>query len=271
VRVALCLHGYFGTISTGDMSTSAGGYEHIKERVLSKVDQCDVFIHTWQPEFESQIRELYSPVLLEAEKQIDFEPICKRNDISQEYIDEGFTRSSTIYKNAIASRILSFYYSRYRALQLCKVGKYDWVITTRFDISQRGGDEVNKIRFFPNNPNDHLYTTYWDQMNSGYGDMWFYGSSEIMGRYSKIYKSALNDFKPKSEYEHMVTAGVPDSRYFNCYDFNDRHQFTNEVLKPQEQRSENLMKFPRWRMTDSHLHHKWFCTQNDLYEKTRWV
>ena len=34
-KIALCLHGYFGTLSENNFETSAGGYEHIKERLLS--------------------------------------------------------------------------------------------------------------------------------------------------------------------------------------------------------------------------------------------
>jgi hypothetical protein len=111
-------------------------------------------------------------------------------------------------------------------------------------------------------------------MNQGYGDMWFYGGREIMKKYSNIYDFALKDFKPRSDYEAMVTGlcgGVPDSQFFNCYDSNDYRQFSNELLKPEEQRSEALMRFPRWRVSDSHLHHKWFCIQNGLYQKTRWA
>ena len=32
MKVAVCLHGYFGTLSTNDFSTSKGGHEHIHHR-----------------------------------------------------------------------------------------------------------------------------------------------------------------------------------------------------------------------------------------------
>tara|TARA_R110000796_G_scaffold54835_2_gene128106 strand:+ start:10112 stop:10936 length:825 start_codon:yes stop_codon:yes gene_type:complete len=274
MKTALCLHGYFGTLSTGDFTTAAGGYEHIKERVFSKVDSVDVFVHCWQPEFEEQIEKLYNPKQSIYEGQIDFDKVCKENGIDQDYIDEGFPREQTFYKNAVASRILSFYYSRCQSLKLALEGDYDWVITTRFDIAQRGGPEVNKIRFFPDSVRDYLYTTYWDQMNQGYGDMWFYGSPSIMKKYSSIYDRALDDFKPRSGYEAMVVGaegGIPDSQFYNWYDTKDYRQFSNELIKPEEQRSETLMALPRWRLSDSHLYHKWFCMQNELYNKTRWV
>ena len=72
-----------------------------------------------------------------------------------------------------------------------------------------------------------------------------------------------------SRYEKILQAGWPDSNLFNVHDFNDPRQFTNEIDR--QTKSENLMSFPRWRITDSHLHHKWFCMQNGLYDITRWL
>lgn len=277
MRVALCLHGYFGTVSTGDNSTVIGGLKHINERIFSKCENIDVFVHCWQPEHKSMVEDFYSPKKSKFEEQIDFDKECVKNKIDQSYIDEGFPRPRTMYKNATASRILSFYYSRSEAIKLKKSYEkennftYDWVITTRFDIGQRGGSEVNQIRFDPNSESNYLYTTDWDQKNCGYGDMWFYGSSEVMDLYSSIYDKALSDFRPNSNYENCLTNGWFDSNFYNVYDFADSRQFTNELDKEASQRSKNLMVFPRWRMSDSHLHHKWFCKETGLYEKTRWV
>tara|TARA_B100001094_G_scaffold113793_1_gene109815 strand:+ start:495 stop:1304 length:810 start_codon:yes stop_codon:yes gene_type:complete len=269
MRVAVCLHGYYGTVSTGDFSTSTIGFQHIKETILSKVDNVDFYVHCWQPECKKEIVKVYNPVCCEFEEQIDFDKICAENKIYQNYFDEHFPRKKTMYKNANASRILSFYYSRCKSLKMSLDKDYDWILTTRFDISARGGKEVNQIRFLIDQDKEYLYTTDWQQKNVGYGDMWFYGSPSIMRRYSDIYTSALNDFRPLSRYEKIATTGWPDSNYFNVHDFNDQRQFTNEIDK--QQKSINLMKFPKWRVTDSHLYHKWFCMQNGLYEKTRWV
>ena len=167
MRTAVCLHGYFGTISTGDFTTTEGGFEHIKQRVLDKDTEVDFYIHCWQPEFETEIKELYKPKKIILEKQIDFDEVCRKNRLSQKYFDEHFQRNKTIYKNANISRILSFYYSRCESIKLSLNGDYDWVMVTRFDISQRGGQEVNKIRFLIDADNDFLYTTDWNQKHAG--------------------------------------------------------------------------------------------------------
>jgi len=272
MKVAVCLHGYFGTVSTGDFTTSAAGYENVKESILSKVDNVDFYVHCWQPEMEEQVRKLYNPKDAVFEDQIDFDVVAKQHNISQAHIDGNFPRHLTMYNNAIVSRILSFYYSRCESIKLALEEEYDWIITTRFDIGTRGGDiPVNKIRFYPEKESEYLYTTFWDQMNCGYGDMWFYGSPAVMRVYNKIYDRALEDFQPHSDYEKCVTTAWPHSKKYNVYDFDDPGQFTNELMLPEEQRTADLMAWPRWRVSDSHLYHKWFCMQNGLYERTRWI
>ena len=270
MNVAVCLHGYFGTLSTGDFSTSQGGFKHIQQRVVDTSHKVDFYVHCWQPQMKEKVFDFYNPKGCIFEDQIDFKSVCVESGIHQNYIDEYFPRSRTMYKNATAERILSFYYSRCESIKLAlKGGKYDWVLTTRFDISKRGGSEVNQIRFLSREDPSYLYTTDWNQKNAGYGDMWFYGSPDIMQRYSEIYKHALHDFRPMSQYERCVTTAWPDSNFFNHHDHNDQRQFTNEF--DNEEKSKHLMAFPKWRVTDSHLHHKWFCMQTGLYQLTRWV
>ena len=270
MRIALCLHGYFGTLSTGDFSTSHGGFEHIQQVIDMSRCEVDFYTHCWQPEMKQKVFDLYNPKAYIFEEQIDFKAVCAKSGIHQNYIDEYFPRYKTMYKNATAERILSFYYSRCESIKLALGSKkYDWILTTRFDISKRGGSEVNQIRFLFDADSSYLYTTDWNQKNAGYGDMWFYGSPEIMERYSKIYKHALSDFRPMSRYEKSVTTAWPDSNFFRYHDHNDERQFTNEVDR--KEKSEHLMAFPKWRVTDSHLHHKWFCMQTGLYDLTRWV
>ena len=269
MKIAVCLHGYYGTISTGDFSTSKGGKKHIEEQIISKCQDVDFYVHCWQPEFKEEVIKNYNPKESCFEEQIDFETICHDKAIYQNYFDEHFRRESSMYKNANIYRMLSFYYSRCESIKMALDKGYDWIITTRFDISQRGGREVNQIRFLINEENNYLYTTEWNQKNVGYGDMWFYGSNKIMKEYSKIYETAFLDFKPLSEYEKIVTTAWPDSNYYDVHSHTDKRQFSNEIDK--KEKSKILMKFPKWRVTDSHLYHKWFCMNNGLYEKTRWV
>ena len=95
MKVAVCLHGYYGTVSTGDFNTAKVGYEHIKEKILSKIKDVDFYVHCWQPEFQDDALQKYNPVKYKFEKQIDFDQVCKENGIYQEYLDEHFPRKKT--------------------------------------------------------------------------------------------------------------------------------------------------------------------------------
>lgn len=271
-KIAVCLHGYYGTLSVGDFTTSKKGFEHIKSVFGNNVD---FYVHCWQPEMTSQVEEMYQPLDSHFEKQINFKEIMGLEGISQEYIDEGFPRNLTMYKNATFERILSFYYSRCESLKMAlkSAKKYDWIVTTRFDISARGGDMVNNIRFISESDPSFLHTADWNQKNAGYGDMWFYGGEETMKSYSSIYGQALEDFKRDSLYQETLTQGWPYSLEYNENDHSDIRQFSNECDKIQTAPESQAikMKYPKWRMSDSHLHHKWFCLSNDLFHKTKWV
>lgn len=267
MKIALCLSGYFGTISTNDMSTAFGGHDHLTAKVLNN-ENVDVFIHNWQPELKIKIEKLYRPTCSVFEKQITF----KDNYESQTTFDG--THHYDIKK---MERVLSFYYSRCEAMKLCFEHekkydfKYDWVITTRFDISQHGGREVNQLRFDPKLDNSYFYTTFWNQINAGYGDMWIYSGSDVMKIYSKIYSQALQDFQYNSSYYKELTGGWFDSNRYEQLNSDDQRQFTNELLKPKSERSTELMRFSKDRLIDSHLHHKWFAKANHLYEITKWI
>jgi hypothetical protein len=54
MKIAVCLHGYFGTVSTGNMTTGYKSEEKIKTFFGDR--KVDYFIHCWQPELENTWR-----------------------------------------------------------------------------------------------------------------------------------------------------------------------------------------------------------------------
>ena len=90
MKVAVCLHGYFGTISTNDFSTSKGGFEHIQQEIVSKCDEVDFYVHCWQPNCEEQVNNLYFPKRSIFEQQKDFE-----NRVDQAYKDYPLVKLDT--------------------------------------------------------------------------------------------------------------------------------------------------------------------------------
>lgn len=277
MKIALALHGYYN--NTRDLKSGDNGFKYIYETLLDKYN-IDVFFHSWEPEIELYLKELYKPIYYTSEKQINFQDVMSENFIKQEYFDQGFNRQHSPYSSCKISSTLSFLYSRKKALDLVflyeqkKKFTYDIVITARFDLGQIEKNRilkyyVSKIYFNQNFDMNYVYSAMWDQLNAGYADQWFYSSSKNMKILSKAYDKALLDFQPGSRYEYTVTEGWPDSVQYDG-SFYDPNQFTNEKLKNWKSEAP-LMKYPLWQCVNNHIYYKWFFIDNNLYNWSKFV
>lgn len=269
-RTALCLYGYFSNRE----NENAGmlGYEYIKENIL-KYPNVDVFVHTWDLKNEKKIIELYNPKRIIAEKQLDYNAVASSYGLYQSDIDEGFDRNSTIYVNCTIQASLSFYNSRAMSILLKREYErdnnfeYDVVITARFDLGHRSGFHrgynVSQITFNPENDMNYIYSSMWVQINCGFADQWFYSNSENMNKFIYMGDHAIEDFKLGSNYNNALING--------WFDSNADDEFSNEVLKPKENRTTNLFKYPQWQIINNHLYHKFYLNKVELYEKSKYV
>lgn len=197
-KVALCLHGYFDSKMD---STSKGidGYEYIKREILDKAD-VDVYIHSWQPELEDEIRELYKPKKAIFEKQMDFSPIVKELGLDHLPGDSALGRSP--------ATVLSHFNSVSKVFLLVDddIYDYEWVIKARFDLGRinrntSGPDKHNPfpvqcIDFDMYNDPELLHMANWDYFDSdGPPDMWFYSEPSIMSKFKYLYYYAVNKMK----------------------------------------------------------------------------
>lgn len=266
MKYAVVLSGYFDTISTGIHNSGLLSKKKIDNFFNGK--DVDFYIHCWQPEKRELLNSLYSPKKIICEPQIDFTEVMKEHDISQEWFDDGFNRSSTMYNKALIHRSLSFFYSRKMALSLLE-GNYDQVFIMRLDIGNVGPDAVN----FPHRHDfsmscDNLYSVYWEQLNCGLGDMWFICNQEDSLKISKLYDRSLDYFKKNSDYSKAMTEGWPDSEFFD-FNSNDPRQFSNIVLSKKPVK--DLMKYPRWYCVNNHSIYKYFFIENGLYSKVVYI
>ena len=264
MKYAICLHGYFGTISVNNDDNGFNSHQKIKKFVQGK--EVDYFIHCWEPEKEQVLKDLYNPKKIVCEKQKDFNPIMQELDLDQSWFDEGFNRPATMYRNALISRSLSFFYSRSKALELLE-GEYD--IIMRLDIGNVGPDEVNfPYRFDFDSEEEYVYSVYWDQLNHGLGDMWFVCNQDNAKIMSTIYSKALDYFKKDSKYVKAMLEGWPDSENYPFYDSNNQKQFSNVVLSKEKT---VLMTYPKWYCVNNHTLYKYFFIDTDLYSITKYI
>ncbi len=276
MKIALCLSGYFDTLSVNALESGVRGYGHLFKTLFSKY-LVDVFIHCWQPEKLEILSTLYNPVCIEVDDQVDFHEIACRHGISQAYFDEGFDRESSGYQRCTIFNSLSFFYSRWRSIFLkrqheCDNGfLYDWVIVARLDIGQRGGWEVRNLYFDSQLDRSRVYFALYPQLNAGMPDMWFYGASSHIDSISTIYEMSLKYLLPESEYVEMAVSGWPDSKLFDINKPEDPSQYTNEVLLPCEIKSKCLMQYPLWYCINNHMLYKYHLLKVGLYDKVSYV
>ena len=144
--------------------------------------------------------------------------------------------------------------------------EYDCVIVSRFDAGQRSkvhrGYNVSEIPFSGSLDMNYLYSAMWMQLNAGYADQWFFSNSNNIDKLVEMHLDSLTDyFQKDSEYYQSLSTGWPDS--------NADDEFSNEMLK--SEKTENLVKYPRWQMINNHLLHKWHIRRIGLSEKSKFL
>lgn len=172
MKIAICLHGLSGGMnSKGRRIKAEEGYQCIKEHFLDKYPgQIDVFMHSWTPEAETKMIDLYQPISYKFEPQ-------KRFSNPKEV---GF--EPTFYKN-----MHSLYYSYRCVNQLKKKYEeeqgfiYDWVIHSRFDLSITKAE----IDFNTLNKTKIYFTGY--QQKRLLDHLWI-SSSKLMDKFIEVFK-----------------------------------------------------------------------------------
>lgn len=264
-KIALCLYGKFNNrlLPTSGIE----GFEYIKEKIL-KGRNVDIFIHSWDIESQSQIEQVYYDNIVTSlfEKQKNFNDVITAENIKESNFSPPGNQSFRTIANS-----LSFFYSRGRSIELKKEheekinSKYDIVICSRFDLGQIDkyngyqAYKTSEIIFDENLDMNYIYSAMWDQLNTGYADMWFYSSSKNMDTLTEMYKRSHSYYRLESQYVKVLTTGWPDSSATD--------DFSNELFK--NEKTTNLKTFAASEAHNNHIIHKWFFIDSGLYEKTK--
>jgi len=83
------------------------------------------------------------------------------------------------------------------------------------------------MKFDPSSNMNSVYSAYWDQINAGLSDHWFYGNSDNMNVVSSMYDDVIEYLSKDSEYIEAMMGG--------CFDTNAEDWFSNEFLKNKDE------------------------------------
>ena len=194
MKIAFCLHGNVGMLYTHKRNYKWDqyidyriGYTHFKKHIFNINNNVDVFIHSWNTDFEKGIKDIYKPKLSLFEKQKTF---------GAEWKDEvGATRKEHMF---------SRWYSAKESLRLKREYEeknnftYDYVISTRFDLLFLQNlnfnlFEDNSLLYVPLNKNFMSH-------NPRILDYFFFSNSKNMDKYiGGLYNWLLPRLKIKDE------------------------------------------------------------------------
>jgi hypothetical protein len=252
LKTALCLFGY----PKGSTIYAGGAYEqnfkHLFEQVM--VHEPDVFIHCWDTSLEDEIVELFSPKSYLFEEQIQFDDEISQLDMSRFAGSRG-----DIFKT------LSFLHTRNASNEMKKQFEkengfvYDCVVTSRFDVGYHnyGNNKTSYLNFDIDNDIDCVYSAYWNQMNAGLSDHWFYSNSKNIDTVCELRNNVIDYLKKDSEYCKIMMNGWIDS--------NANREFSNEFLL--DSKSGHPMVYPEHYCLNNHCLYKWHFYKNDLWDK----
>lgn len=133
MKVAFCLHGIVGgALGKGGLGPSDKilrlGHNYAKTRIFDNNPSVDVFVHTWSVDMADEIRRLYQPVKMHAQKQLYFD----HSRLLKSHADREPERVNNHY---------SKWYSTQQVLRLRQQYEretgthYDCVMLSRFDIA----------------------------------------------------------------------------------------------------------------------------------------
>lgn len=198
-KIALCLHGYFNSLT--DLSSKGeDGFRHIKKHILDSRD-VDVFVHSFDLKNEDRIIELYNPKNIIFEKQIDFSEEIKSRKLDK-----------LKYCPRPIQSVFSHLFSVQESINLCFLSekKYDIIIKSRFDLGRINrftsiDYPVQCINFRDDLDMDRFYMADWPRFNCGPADMWFYSCPKNMMKLRSLFDSYLSQCYIGSEFHEFAT------------------------------------------------------------------
>jgi hypothetical protein len=251
MKIAVCLFGY----PKGSTVYAGGAYEqkfkYLFEEVM--IHNPDVFIHSWDQSIKQEMVDIFSPKYYIFEKQKKFNDLKSMIDLSRFEGSRGDIQKT-----------LSFLYTRKKSNDLKKIYEqendfiYDCVLSCRFDLGYHnyGKNKTSYIKFDTTLNMNCIYSAFWNQINAGVSDHWYYSNSNNMDKVSNIFLKVIDYLKKDSEYCKTMLNGWIDS--------NEEDEFSNEFLK--STKSDNKKKYPEHYCLNNHCLYKWHFYKNNLWD-----
>jgi len=277
-NIALCIANYFSNRNGDNLLDSNYVYDNIINNIIPE-NNLDIFIHSFDIKNKDQILQKYPSVIdYIIEPQIDFNTLL---DSDNKKLLELLTNNPDPNGHVSILNTLSMLYSRKQSILLAntysqsKNKKYDCIIFIRFDIGVRvncdtePGYNLCHLLFDINDidnyvKNDYIVSSYWNQLNAGLSDFWFFSNHNNMLLFAMTYDYVLHyAFKLNSDYLNAFLTNWPDS--------NKHNEFSNEIinLKHNNTKPEPYTCLINY-TANSHYLYKYYFIVSGLYTKCKY-
>lgn len=221
MRYALCLHGLIGSL---DGKSGASGscldvldlaYKHLSKYILGE-NNIDIFIHSWDIEYATEILEKFKPIKSNIEIQKQFKKEKRiNNHYSRWYSFMQSVNLKTEYENNNGF-------------------KYDGVMVSRFDVAWL------QYLNFSEYDMDYFYVSQWTRNNkirkeeNKLKDIWFLSSSNNINKFSNLYLM-LDKYNQIESLKHRAL-GI-SSHYLAKYHCDKNDLKIKKILKLDERKN----------------------------------
>lgn len=187
------------------------GFINIQKSIYD-IDDLNIVAHSWNPEHNELVNNVYKPKILASDKQESFFIDYISNVETIDMFEKDLDRSNSKWKKISYQTLFGNATSRSKAIELLENNnfeEFEQVLVTRWDQGCTGSKNVNNINFDSSLNKEYIYLSYYPEIDEGYADMWFVSSFEdalLFKDYDKYLKDCLAG---RNEYINKFTSSWP--------------------------------------------------------------
>jgi hypothetical protein len=206
-KLVLVLSGQIVRENSANLMNFWRGFIHI-QKALYEINDLKIVAHSWNPEYNHLVKNVYDMDVLESEKQGSFvkEYIPLLDPVDR--FEKGLKRFSSTWKKVSYQAILGNARSRTHAIELLSklnLKENDKVLALRWDAGCTGSKEVNTIIYDNSLDEKYFYLSYYSEVDEGYADMWFSAPYKLAVHFEEYEKYVLDCFAGKNNFFESFT------------------------------------------------------------------
>ncbi|MBL4900966.1 MAG: hypothetical protein JKX76_15265 [Colwellia sp.] len=201
-KLVVVLSGQIVRENSANLMNFWKGFINIQNTIYD-IDDLEIIAHSWNPEFNQLVENVYDIKILSSQKQQSFvkEFMPLINPVNK--FEKGLKRVDSTWKNVSAQTIFGQIKSKIKSISLLNklnISDDTLVLSTRWDIGCSGSLAVNSLNFDTSLSPDYLYLAYFSEVDEGYADMWFLGSYQNIKKFEAYENHLLESISDKNSY-----------------------------------------------------------------------